>query len=295
MCPIGPMAATMGSCDAALDLEAGRFGGIAALPSGCHARPDARSARQGRVRRGRGPGGVVLSDGHSHGPAQNLSDRFLQSPSGPAQARDHLLTAVIGEDPHVIVPLRRPPGRRPNAGNRSIDAFERPMGESRVGPPTMRLLVVADQIEINHRQAPGDVNFRADRRQLAHQNRNPHAGRHEFQLLPQVLPGDQAPAEVEHRQEELDPEKNAHAHQAVDAEQQDDEQPQRIPAPEEIVERHGAGTEVGLGRPARVDARIRTAPGQQGRTLGQQALFDAAGPTGHRTCERWSRSTGCRS
>ena len=188
-----------------------------------------------------------------------------------------LLAAVIREDPDVVVALRGSPGGPPDAADRVVDPFERPVREARRGPPAMALLVVPDEIQIDHGQSAGRVDHRADRRKLPHQDGNADARGDELDFSPQVLPGDQPPDDIHESQDKLDAQEHRDAKKAVDAEQQNDEEPQRISGSKQVVKPHGRGAEMSLRRSAGVDARVGAAAGKQRRALSLQPFVHVLG------------------
>ena len=58
--------------------------------------------------------------------------------------------------------------------------------------PAVGLFVVAHKIDMDHWQAPGDVNLCADGHQFAQQNADGHPGGHKFQFFQQIAAADEA-------------------------------------------------------------------------------------------------------
>jgi len=211
---------------------------------------------------------------------EDLRHHFLHAAPMLAGIGPRLFVAVIGEDPHIVVAPRRPLRRLPDSGDRAVDAFERPVRESRRWAATMTLFVVADEIEIDDRQPPRDVHLGSDGGQLAHQDAHADAGRNELDLPPKVATSDEPAQAIQQRQKELHHEEHAGAKHAVEVQQHQQGHAQRMAESEQVAPGHGGGAQMALGSAPGIDGGIGTASGEQRPALPLQTLFDLPGGIG---------------
>ena len=95
----------------------------------------------------------------------------------------------------------------------------------------MRLLVVAEEIEVDDRQSADHVQACPEGHQLAQQDADGHAREHHAQFLPQVPAGQESADAVAQGEPEFHQHHAGHADGAVEVEQEEDDEVEGVDCP----------------------------------------------------------------
>ena len=170
---------------------------------------------------------------------------------------------VIGIDPDLILAAMGAVRGPPHAANRPIDPPQRPVGEGRARPATMRLLVVAEEVQMDDRQTAGHVEPGADDHQFPQEHADGDARRHQSQLLPQVSSGHQSACAIDQGQGQFGQHHAGDADGTVEIKEQKHGEAERMDAPPPHAIAPFRGAEVGFLRAAGVDVAIGAAVAEQ--------------------------------
>ena len=183
--------------------------------------------------------------------------------------------SVIGVDPDFVMPPGGMVGGAPQPGDGVIDSFQRPVREQRARATAMRLLVIAEKVEVNDGQAAADVDLCTYHAELAQQDGDADSRRHELELPEEVVATAEPTPEIRQRQAPLQDEQDGDAQEAVEIGHQEREQHQRIGRTQRRAPPHRRGTEVRLRGTAGEVVGVGAAALEQRRvaSAGVQGLY----------------------
>ena len=151
----------------------------------------------------------------------------------------------------------------PDPGNGVVDSLQRPVREARGRPAPVSLLVVAEEVDMDDRQAPRHIDLYADRGELAHQDDDRHPHWNEFQLLEEGLAVDNAAHAVDDGEPQLDHQEHRQAQKAEPVAEDQYSHHQRVGFPQCRTPALGGGAEMRLRRAAGEVVGIGAAARQQ--------------------------------
>ena len=140
---------------------------------------------------------------------EGLRHGVLDGASVRHRIGQRMLLTMVGVDPDAVVAVGRAFRCAPDAPDRVVDPLECPMRELRLRAATVRLLVVADEIQMHDGQAARDVDLRADGHQLAQSDTNDDAGGDELKLAQERMAAHDAAQGIHDGDEQLERQQRA--------------------------------------------------------------------------------------
>ncbi len=149
------------------------------------------------------------------------------------------------------------------------------MGVARAGPAAVRLLIVAEEVGVNDRQAAGDIHLHADRDEVAQEHADSGARHDHAELRVSVAALDDAVNHVGQADKDFDEREKESAderHHVNECEQKDS-RPARVF--EHLAPTHHRRAEVRLGRAAGEDVGVGAAAFEEWRAATCEPLLNA--------------------
>ncbi len=208
----------------------------------------------------RPPGAVGLGDPQLD---RQLLDRGRDRPTVPLDVGVRRLLAVVGDDPDVVLPAARSVRRAPQARDGAVDGAQRVEREPRVRPAPVRVLVVAEQVAVHHRQPSRQVDRHTEHRELAQHHADRDSRHQELQLRPAVLTRAEPGHEIPRRGQQLSAGQRGHAdHRGQIGGRHQGRQPPTVPG-QGVADRERRHAEASVGGLPRVHVGERGTPREQ--------------------------------